>query len=145
MAPPKVTVFARVSERVRFLPAALLMVLPKAIAPLPAVALKLFTKETGPVKLMPPAKARMMISTPVPTMMAEPLVEFTTKVVPAKISPAKVRVPPWVKSIVFAEAVSAPTLKLPWSVLRTIDPMVALTPATEILLVPAVSNLRLLE
>ena len=89
------------------------MVLPKFIAPLPAVALKLFTKETGPAKLIPPAKARIMISVPVPTIMAEPLVEFTTNVVPAKISPAKVRVPPWVRLMVFAEAVSAPTLKLP--------------------------------
>ena len=115
MAPPKVTGFAAVRESARFLPAALLMVLPKLMAPAPAVALKLFTSETGPVKLIPPASARMEISksVSVPTMMAEPLVEFTTNVVPAKISPAKVSVPPWVRLILLAEAVSTPTFKLP--------------------------------
>ena len=151
ISPPKVTGLAAVSERVRFLGVTrllLLMVLPKLMAPFPAVALKLLTKVTGPVKLIPLAKTRMMISAPVPTMMAEPLFEVTTNVLPAKISPAKVSVPPCSRAIfplVRSAEFNAPTFNAPCAVFKLIPFEVVLTTPTEILLVPAVSNLRLLE
>ena len=149
IVPLKVTTFANVSAKVRFLPVALSIVLLNTIAPAPAVAIKLFTRliaPPAPPNVIPLPNDCMLMSVPVPTMMVAPLFVVTVRSSPANTLPAKVSVPPCSRAIfplVRFAAFNAPTFITPWAVFKLIPCEVVFTPATLIPFVPDVSNNKL--